>query len=224
MPIWTLLTIRDHALERSGLNSSQISNAEVDEIINRIYVSLLPLESEGLPIGGFGTIVTSIGVGVYDIPGDTFRIGQPITLDDGGGGEVKTMRFFLDPAEFFKEYPDNDSLSNSEPESVLLYGNENSTSDKDNQLYVRPIADAVYTIKFTTSTRPQLLVNDSDVPVDEDTGYYIAIQSAIEILNVKAGGSSPRKEDLLRDLTTHTGNLNTKKIKQLTGKRSKPRF
>jgi len=224
---WTLSTIRTYARDRSGFGTSQISDGAIDVIINRVYRSLVPLEAAGMPIEGFSTITTVAGVGVYDIDEEILNVATPITLDDGDGDLVVKLDFFraIDKERFFRLYPEDDSVDDNQPASVLLYGNANSTgSDKDNQLYVRPIPDAVYTIKFASTTRPQLLSSDSDPPVDDDMGYYIGVRVAIDMIDTIAGGTGERKEDLRRDLKDFEGNLNIKDIKQMTGTRSKPRF
>ena len=222
---WTLSTIRDYARSRSGLKTTQISDADVDIIINRLYRSFLPLETEGLPIEGFGTITTVIGQGEYTLDEETLKISQPITLDDGGGEQVDDLDFYLDPVPFFERFPKDASVDDSLPLAILLYGNENSTGTaKDNLVNVRPIPDKVYTIEFANTTRPKIMTSDSDPPVDDDTGYWIGIKTALEILDVKAGGSSDRKTDLKIDLKMYEANLDTKKIKQMTGQRSEPRF
>lgn len=225
MNTWQLSTVRDYARKRSGIAITQMSNADVDIIINRLYRSVLPLDTDGLPIEGFGTITTVIGQGEYDIDTETINISQPVTLDDGEGGKVGNLDFYLDPVLFFKRFPEDDSVDDSPPRAIMLYGNENSTgTDKDNQLYVRPKPDKVYTIKFANTTRPKELTDDSDILVDDDAGYWVGAKTAIEMLDVTAGGSSDRKNDLERDLSMYEGNLDVKKIKQLTEFRSRPRF
>lgn len=222
---WELLTLREYARKRSGIAITQMPNDDVDVIINRNYRSVLPLDTDGLPIEGFGTITTVIGQGEYTIETETIRIAQPITLDDGEGLKVKDLQFYLDPAVFFKRFPEDESVDDSVPRAVMLYGNENSTgTDKDNLLYVRPKPDAVYTIKFANTTRPKELILDSDILVDDDAGYWIGVKTAMEMLDVTAGGSSDRKNDLERDLKTYEGNLDVKQIKQMTDVRSIPGF
>lgn len=218
---WTLSTIRTYARERSGFGSTQISDSAIDLIINRIYRSVVPSENESMSIEGFSTVTTVLSTGEYDIDEEILSVRDPITLNDGDGDAVTNLKFYRDPTEFFAIYPEDASADNGVPVAVLLYGNENSTGTvKDNQLYVRPVPDGVYTIKYASSTRPQILSADSDPPVDDDSGYYIGIKTALDIIDTKAGGISERKIDLQDDLKFYRGNLNTKKIKQMTNMRS----
>jgi hypothetical protein len=224
--VWTLLTIRGYARERSGFNSiSQISDSDIDVIINRVYRSLLPSEIITNAMEGFFSLTATVGVGVYDVDEEVLKLSKPVTLDDGDGDQVAGLDFYTDPASFFQLYPEDASVANSIPQAVLLYGNENSTGViKDKQLYVRPIPDGTYTIKFASVTRPQALSADSDPPVDDDMGYLLATMTALEIINVKAGGDSVRKGDLMIDRTYYQNRIDNKQVKQMTGRRSIPRF
>ena len=223
---WTLATTRSYARERSGFGStSQISNADIDLIINRIYRSFLPSDIQNSTLEGFHSLTTSSGVGVYDIDEEVLELRKPATLDDGDGDQVADLNFYLDPVPFFQVYPEDSSRDDGIPESLLLYGNENSTGVlKDKQLYVRPIPDGTYTIKLAAVTRPQILSSDSDPFVDDDMGYLVGVKAAIEIIDTKAGGTSPRKLDLQNDQRFYESRIDNKQIKQMSAMRSTPRF
>ena len=104
------------------------------------------------------------------------------------GEEVSEIDLFHDNRKFREIYPDQVAPTNAKPEAMLLWSNDNDTSnDKDRQVFVRPHPDSIYTIKFVAVKKPTDL-SGSITPVHENWGWALAYKAAVYFSQEYGGG------------------------------------
>ena len=164
---WTLADIRQAVRKYTGmLSSQQISDSDLNEAINDFYVNEFPLLIGRNELMTWHTFNTTAGTGQYSLDVDIIKIVLPIYVDNT---PVWTTH---DRALFFANYP-WDVTTQSQPDGALI--------DEDGTLYLRPIPDDTYEVKFLVSQRPDSLTNDSDMPADPAWGRAIAVGTAVHV-------------------------------------------
>jgi hypothetical protein len=154
-----------------------------------------------------------------------------ITTETAAGTMVKTgdqiseLKFYRDQKRFFDNYEDQaDAITNQKPEALLLWGNDNDTAtDKDRQIWVRPHSDDLYTVKMPVVKKPQDL-SGSVTPVYENWGWCLAYMSAIHIIQEFGGGDVEKVTELKAFFDYHRTLVDRATIRQMTGTRSTPSF
>lgn len=223
---WTLAKIRAETRRLTGRRSTNsISDSDLNERINHFYTLLLPYEIDLHELSAMVSFSTQAGVGEYvkTVDGggnvllyftqsvltfgneqlafsntstsDILRIEPGVVVSDSAG-DASDAELYFDPAGFFSDFPDqenNESSERNRPAGLLLHSNT---------LYLRPVPDAVYTIKFPAKIqRPPELTADTDVLWDHAWGWLVCHGAAIQLLHAagefeEAGALSSMYETL----------------------------
>lgn len=169
MASWTLLSIRTLVRKLTGqLSSTNFTDEDVNDIINEFYRTYLPHNIWTKKLDDFYYLLMIAGTGEYDMP-VTQDIKDPVWLINGT--EETLIPIYTDTASFFALYPSVDT-SEGVPAAVCFIGD---------QIYVRPIPDTGYEIKFSSKVLPSTLLIDDQNLLDNDWGRYIAYGAALLI-------------------------------------------
>ena len=85
-------------------------------------------------------------------------------------------------------FPHDDTPEKNEPQGILLWGNDNDgDDDKFRKLYLRPVPDAVYTIRIPAIIKPEKMDADTEVPVWDNWGAALAYGAARSALALYGG-------------------------------------
>jgi len=223
---WTLAKILATARRLSGLRSTtQVSDTDAEEIINRVYTQIMPLEINAVDLQKFHTFPVEESVDKYDLDKDIVEIFGPITLDPGGTDEIFTINFYRDHQKFFKDYPDiGSTITNQAPEAILLWENDNdATDDKDRQLWIRPHSDKDYTLKMGVIKKPDDL-SGSKTPVYENWGWCLAYMSSVFMMQEFGGGDAEKINENMKFYNFHKTLIDRASIRQKIGMRPTPTF
>jgi hypothetical protein len=205
---WTLAKIRSEIRRLTGRRSTNsISDADLTERINHFYTLLLPYEIDLAELSVMAQFNTEAGTGEYVksadnsgnvtlyftqavlsfgsetlaftnlTTGDILRIDPGVAAYDSSGTKTD-LDLYLEPGTFFNDYPDesnNEASERSRPSALLLYSNT---------IYLRPVPDAVYTVKFPAKIqKPPELTADTDVLWDHAWGWLVCHGAAIQVLH-----------------------------------------
>ncbi len=172
---WPLSRIRARVRTLTGRpTENQISDSDIDDFINDFYVNRLPVIIDLPEAEDFYSFDTVADTGTYTVPQDIIDI-RDFTIDEGDEDVVDPLTFWHDRTEFFKLHPEDDSADTQQPTDIIWLGT---------LFYVRPIPDAVYTIKGWAKRRPTTeLTADDSLPLQSSWGLAIAYGAAIDILN-----------------------------------------
>jgi len=214
---WTLADIRTKVRSLTGRPSTgQLATADLDNQINNFYRNVLPSEAELKSLQTWYTLATTASDdGNYGLTAAILSVRAPVTLEDSDGN-VSKITLFTDRTDFFDIYPPDQETEDDRatPTGVLAY---------DRALYLRPLPDAVYTLKFAALRRPSALSEATDSPLDYQFGPIIAYGAAIEIL--KDGGEHDEADALVKMYLYHRGQVAVRQIQQQPlGQRATPRF
>ena len=173
---WTLADIRTKVRKLTGkISASQMSDDDIDDTVNDFYQRVLPTELQVADLQTWYTFNTASGDGgEYDLAETALILRPPFIATDADDVE-SGVKFYQDKTRFFELYPESSHDEEAEentPAAVLLYGKI---------LYLRPKADAVYTIKCPATEIPDALVAGAS-PLDKSWGRYIAYGTAILII------------------------------------------
>lgn len=207
---WTLEKIKTKVRSLTGRTSTEeLSEADLLDSINNYYVYNLPVDLDINELDSFFEMTTSAGVGDVALDSDMLSITNPITLD---GDAIK---LYMDVGYFFELYPRSDEGSDTydEPVACLVY---------DRSFYIRPIPDAVYTIKAAVKKRPTALAEDTDRPLNDKWGPIIAYGASVQIL--LDNGETSEAEILSSVGMSLVGKSNRESLLMHLGNRSVPRF
>lgn len=177
---WTLTDIRASVRELTGRpTTGQLSNTKLDESINHYYQNVLPFEVDLPVLDDWLSFSTTAGTGEYSIVGlsggrdvNFLRETVRILLDD------LPISRYRDINQFFAVYP-------RDTETSAYYGQPEAVCVMGGALYLRPIPDDVYTVRFFYNKRPTALTSASDLPYDGRWGEAIAHGAAV-IVFIKA--------------------------------------
>ncbi len=186
---WALSDIRDAAKRFSGLRSTlQVTDAQWARLINLVYRNEMPQQINGKDLEKFYEFSTVDGEGTHDLALNVVELLDGATLDDNDGDQEVPIIFWRDQAAFFKHFPHDDTPDKNEPQGILLWGNDNDTDDdKFRKIYIRPVPDAVYTIRIPAVIKPEKLDADTEVPVWENWGSALAYAAARNALALYGG-------------------------------------
>lgn len=211
---WTSTTITSKIRDLTGEQSaSQWSDANILIEMNHFYQNIFPFETR-LPElwDWYEQVLAASESGEYSVADTVLTLEKPVTLDDGDGDVVAPVRLWLDKEGFYSLYPEDDSRAEGIPLDVLWYGSN---------IYVRPKADAAYTLKFAALEKPTAL-SGSQNPVSNRWGPAIAYGTAIQRMNDKG---DPETAAMLNPMYQyHLANISRKGIYQRAGLRSRPGF
>lgn len=158
-PTWTLANIRDKVRAITGSPSQdQVSNAELNTLINNYYIYIMPFELKEQITDQFLSFKTTPGVNVYSFPGGFFT-DQPGAYADGF-----PMVFYQSPDVFFQDWPLQYAVDN-------IATGDGSTSNFTGGLQNPPV---IVGTLFIASDDPdgtqQVLQSDDTFPVGLLTG------------------------------------------------------
>lgn len=179
---WTRTEIAALVRSLTGLPSyGLLSSGDLVDAINRFYVYEFPREVSVDEFKGYTEFTTVAGTGLYSLPVTVARVDNPITCKDSDD-VVSAIEMRTDPVDFFSLYPEYSNDEEDErnlPVSALVYG----ASAGQIQFYLRPVPDAIYTIRYwRMGDQPTELSAASDTPDDPSWGRVIAYGAAINIL------------------------------------------
>jgi len=213
---WTLSTIQAKIRKLTGRpDTSQLSDADLVSYINQMYTDILPLEVQTKEVEDwFALSVTEALGGSYDTSDEDIQYVLPgnTTCVDSDDASFP-VDLTTDYATFFDLYPE-DYTTTGRPLDMLLY---------DQKIYLRPLPDASYTVKFPYVKKITTeLANSSDKPLDPTWGPYIAYGAAIEIF-IDGGEAVPTTVAAMYQ--HHEKLIARKQILQTpVGTRAAPRF
>jgi len=212
---WTLADIETKIRKLTGRpNSTQLSDEDLLNYINQMYVNVLPIEVQTKEVEAWFTLsVTEALGGAYDKDATVFRVRPGALSVEDSDGDVYQMSLWTDYGLFFETYPD-DYDTTGRPEDMLLY---------DDKWYVRPLPDAAYSIKFPCTLVISPLAESTDKPLDVAWGPFIAYGAAIDILSDAGEDEQAAK---LTGMYRHYETLIARKqiLQDPVGKRATPRF
>lgn len=214
---WPLSRIRAKVRTLTGRpDANQITDDEIDDFINDFYVNTLPGELDLPEAEDFYSFDTVDTVGEYDVPEYIIDI-RDFTIDDGDGDAVEDLSFWHDRTEFFILYPEDAGADTAQPTDIILI---------DDQFYLRPIPDGVYTVKGWATRRPTTeLTADASLPLQSSWGMAIAYGAAIAI-ELDANDSEAAALLTVAPFAYHHQILliTRKKLSRLVGVKAKPQI
>lgn len=166
---WMLSDIRTKVRALTGrATSDQMTDTVLDSYINNYYKYTLPDELDPQELLHWYTLATVSGQGAYGVDPTMLSLKPPVTID---GVDID---YYADEGLFFDLFPRDNEGSDTydEPTAILLF---------DSVIYLRPIPDAVYTLRVKSKNRPDTLTNDTDEPKDSKWGPLIAYGASIDI-------------------------------------------
>lgn len=215
---WTLADIKSKVRNLTGRQSTAaLSDADLENHINQYYQNVFPdelglireLQAE------FSISLTDSDDGQYGLPESILAITGNASITDSDD-EVWPLNIYSDRTEFFDVYPRSLETEDdrNQPTGLLIWGRG---------IYVRPLPDAAYTLKFDGNKRPSALTADALSPLSVKWGPIIAYGASIEILQ-EAGEND--EADGLKDLYEHhILSINRRNLNQIPlGTRAVPRF
>ena len=161
----------------------------------------------------FYSFNTVASTGTYALADTVAWLKKPAKIDDGDGDAVENIALFQgeqDRIDFWNLYPEDDSASEDQPAGIL---------EASLNLYLRPIPDAVYTIKIWSSQRPDELATDS-LLTHEKWFYALAYGTGLQMLK-DAKQPYLDIESAHKDFLVDIGTLDTNKVQN---SRPRPRF
>ena len=218
MSTWNMTLMETKFRDLVGMPSTnQISQADVFTLLNDFYVEQLALEIE-LP--EFNSIYSAMittadsDSGEYTCPDTVIALDQPITIFDSDSDYQGELRLYRDTSLFFSDYPRNPDTDTARPASLLWYGLK---------FFLRPIADAVYTIDAAVTRKPTTaLTSGSDTPLSNSWGPAIAYGTALRKLSDL--GDASRIAELAPIYRYHLNLLDAKRISRNIGTAPVPGF
>ena len=140
------------------------------------------------------------------------------------GDNITELNLYRDLERFKENYPDEVDPTNARPEAILIWGADNDTStDKDRQVYLRPFPDDAYNVKMHTIKKPSDL-SGSITPVYENWGWCLSYMAAIHFIQEYGGGDAAKVKDLKQFFDYHRTLVDRATIRQMDGMRSTPTF
>ncbi len=215
MLTWKLSEIRTKVRELTGqLDTAQISDSDLDALINDFYCNHFPLDVYVSELEGWFTQATASGDdGEYDVSAEVILLDTPMTLKDSDD-VLSDVKFYQDKDKFFDLYPEDPNAVEGRPAAALLYGSV---------LYLRPKPDEVYTFRAAAIQKPPELSTDDSAPLDVRWGPILAYGTAI--LMKSEEGDMDGAADLSKVFKILTILINRKKLKQKSiNQRAVPRF
>ncbi|MBI5844757.1 MAG: hypothetical protein HZB23_08845 [Deltaproteobacteria bacterium] len=182
---WTLSDIKNKIRRLTGRpDTGELIDADLKNAVNQYYRNVLPLEIPADALRGFASQAVEVGDGgSWVLSPDVISVDHPVYLV-GADGLVTPVNLFTAPVTFFRLHPEDDTIPGT-PEDLLIYGRT---------LFLRPLADAAFTLKYAVYRRPAALALDTDKPLDPAWGPLIAFGASIELL--KESGESEEAASL----------------------------
>jgi hypothetical protein len=214
---WTMTKLISTFRDLTGRKStSQISDVDIIDYLNRYYRYVYPLEVVTPELKGWYTFDTVASTGSQDINDEVLDIKNPIYIDND------RATLWTDEDRFYQEYP-LDYDTEAKPTDILLF---------DRTLIIRPIPDDAYEVRL----RCHLMLDEisGDFPFVfpfsfDDSPYLglwcpaVAYGSAILFLNQK--GESDIGQELVPTYKYFLNLLERYEIRQyIPGRRPKGNF
>jgi hypothetical protein len=162
---WTLEEIRTRFRKLTGkLSNNQMTDAEINELINDFYTLTLPKSVSSPYLQGWWEYTCAAAEDEIVIADEYLILKSPFSVD----GKIHTLE--EDPYHFYRRWPETEIFAQSEPYRALLYGRT---------LILRPPPDGAYDLKAAAIIAPDPLSTDASVPLDATWGPIIATGAAI---------------------------------------------
>ncbi|MBI9081496.1 MAG: hypothetical protein JEY79_17360 [Pseudodesulfovibrio sp.] len=217
MSLWTLAAIKSKVRKLTGRpDTGQLSDADLLVYINSFFLNSLPQVAPGTPLTQtqFTLSIASGDGGAYGLPTTIQRLvpsGLWVATRDSDDVDLG-LTLMTDYNLFWSRWPESDDTTGF-PEDVLKY---------NNTIYVRPLPDEDYTIKFPAIVANVALSDDTDTLDDDVWGPLIAFGAAMEILT--DSGDHDEAAALLGVYEFHRTNVLRRDILSDPGRRSIPAF
>lgn len=171
---WKLSEIRTRWREDTGRSQvADISNDDVDNLINDYYVNYFPHDAKVAEFDGFIEQATSAtDDGEYDLDTGIDRLDDPVTVNKT---EIKLYR---DREEFFSDYPEDEQFIT---EPTLAEGTDDKTKVKHSAFTCRiqnySYSKATSEVDLTGDTVPQNKYGAWSFKIDSDGDITVAAAS-----------------------------------------------
>lgn len=206
---WTFGDIKETVRDIIGLKSvNQISNAALEQAINRYYFYQFVLEVRPEELSDYWTFNTTASVATQTFDDDNY-----ILITGDGYIDGYPLPICFDSGVWFANWPETTTYDEVRPTEALFYGGV---------LYMNPPPDDIYAVKIPAFVRPSTMTVDSDTPTREEWGAAIAYGSAFEILSDK--GNAGRAAEVLPVKMRHIDNLRYKSEQVLNTQRAMPKW
>jgi hypothetical protein len=206
---WTLGDIKSAVRDIIGLKSvNQISEADLEQAINRYYFYQFVLEVRPAELEAFWTFNTTAS-------DDTESLDDDLDVLIANNGYVAgfNLDISFSQSNWFARWPETTTYSENRPTEALFYGGV---------LYMNPPPDDIYAVKIPVFSRPTTLTTDASLPTREEWGPAIAYGTALEILTQK--GNTARAAEILPVKNMHISNLRYKSEQVLNTQRAMPKW
>lgn len=204
--LWTFASMRAQVRKLVGLvQTYQLSDAEIDAKLNNFYQNILPLDLKPEALNSWYTFNTQASVDTQILPDGVLDLRSPVTF---GGYDAL---FTKNDHYFFSVFPETQSYTAQRPSHVLLRGR---------LLILRPQPDAVYQFKAPATIKPTAFTQETDTPMQDQWGMYIAYGAAIDILSDK--GDMKRIGELSRLYQKAKNFAESGDLMQMTHERNTP--
>lgn len=168
---WKLSEIRTRWREDTGLSSTDdISDDDLDDLINDYYVNHFPHDAEVDEFDGFlEQAISATDDGEYDLSTDVDRLDDPVTCNRA---EIKLYRH---REKFFSDYPENEQFVT---EPTLVIGSTDTTKVKHSDFTYR-VQNYTYSkssseVDLNGDTIPQNKYGAWSLKIDEDGDITVA--------------------------------------------------
>lgn len=218
MTTWNLSAIETKYRDLVGMpDTNQLAQATAWAEINNYYQEHFPLDSD-LPefrqIYASAISTTAVDSGEYTVSDSIIAVREPITLFDASADYVQELTFYRDESLFFSDYPRDPDVDRGQPARLLWYGLK---------FYLRPMADAVYTVDMSVTRKPTTALSlGTDAPLSNAWGEVIAYGAALRKLSDI--GDQDRIADVSFAFQYYLNLLTGKEIKRMLGVRPVPGF
>jgi hypothetical protein len=210
MSLWTLGDIKTLVRDVTALKSvNQLSDALLEDEINRFYAYQFPLEVKPLELQDWWEFTTTQSDADVALDDDNIvTIAEPAYIDG------YTLKIWYDPSAFYEKWPLTQTHTENRPTDALFYKRE---------LLLRAPPDDAYDIKIAAWARPAILTDDSTSnPTRPQWGPCIAYGTARNIL--WRSGDSERANEVMIMYHNAKINIDAKQVEQLSQVRAKPKF
>lgn len=209
MSLWTKADIKTLVRDVTALKSvNQLSEALLDDEVNRYYAYQFPLEVKPLELQDWWEFNTAASDEDYSLDDDNIvTIGTPAYID---GYDLK---IWYDTASFYEKWPLTQTFTENRPQDALFYKRE---------LLFRAPPDDIYAVKISAWARPATLDTDASSPTRVEWGPCIGYGTARNIL--WRSGDSERANEVMVMYHNAKINIDGKQVEQLSQVRAKPKF
>lgn len=143
--------------------AASVEDGDIDTLLNRAYQFAIPEVVSGFLTEGEWTITTVAATGSYTMPVTVYSVRKEAPEID----DTHYLGYYTRPERFWRTYK-RVSAANARPTGALFYG---QTCE------LRPIPDAVYTVRVQARVYPSALTSDG---LDNETHALAVVYGAAQ--------------------------------------------